>query len=81
MPTVYLKKKLYDKLVQKGEDIGSFVNEAVEFKLSDRVTKLEEDHRKAKEFLEKDMEELRAMKKVMDSLTKNGVLKEIEINA
>jgi hypothetical protein len=30
MPTVYLRKDLYDLIARRGEDVNSFVNRAVE---------------------------------------------------
>jgi len=33
MPSIYVKKDLYDQLVQKGFDVTVFVNEAVEEKM------------------------------------------------
>ena len=35
MPSIYLKKALYDKLVQLETDVTVFVNEAVEEKLKE----------------------------------------------
>ena len=33
MPSIYVKKELYDELVQKGIDVTDFVNEAVKEKM------------------------------------------------
>ncbi|MBA7629281.1 hypothetical protein ES703_36779 [subsurface metagenome] len=33
MPTVYLRKDLYDRIIKAGDDVASFVNKAVEAKL------------------------------------------------
>lgn len=39
MGTVYLKRRLYDSLIQKGLDITVFINEAVEEKLKEEKQK------------------------------------------
>jgi hypothetical protein len=39
MPTVYLKKELYDRLVESGLDVPVFVNTAVENQLKELKTR------------------------------------------
>lgn len=35
MPTIYLRKDLYDEIVQKGTDVTAFVNEVVENRMKE----------------------------------------------
>jgi len=33
MPTIYIKKELYDEIIKKGEEPNKFINQAVEKEL------------------------------------------------
>lgn len=47
MPTVYLRKELYDEIVKRSEDVSSFVDKAVEKALGEQERE-EEKERKGK---------------------------------